>query len=256
MGISGHDGCHYTTVGYSQIGDMVYKQVARDFYGSDDTLNIDPPNITKAFYRDIQRKELVLEFSPRHSSLLAQDDTLVGGAIGSLIDYIYLDNDTSRTRTISLEGNKIILHLRTSSTASTVTYLPEINYHGTGVIYEGPWIVNSRGIGALSFWRFPITDSLTVSVPSTHDNELHISAYPNPFSGRTTIEYTVPNTSRVTIEVMDVLGRHVQTVVDEVMVKGSYQKTLESVATLYPSGVYYCRMIVGDTIEMIRLVVE
>jgi hypothetical protein len=197
-----------------------------------------------------------LEFSPRHSSLFAQDDTLVGGAIGSLIDYIYLDNDTSRTRTISTEGNKIVLHLRASSTASTVTYLPEINYHGTGVIYEGPWIVNSRGIGALSFWRFPITDSLTVSVPSTHDNELHISAYPNPFSGRTTIEYIVPNTSHVKIEVMDVLGRHIHTLVNEVMPQGNYEKILESNANVYSSGIYYCRITIGNETKTIRLVVE
>ncbi len=38
--------------------------------------------------------------------------------------------------------------------------------------------------------------------------------WPNPFSGHTTLEYWIPVRSRVLIRVYDLLGRHVQTLVD------------------------------------------
>src|SRR6188768_1094438 len=101
-----------------------------------------------------------------------------------------------------------------------------MNYNRTTVIYEGPWLTNSRGIGALSFWRFPITDSITLSTPNTLAEEIKISAYPNPSNRRTTIVYTVPNTSLVTTEVIDALGRHVQTLINEVIPAGRSEKIL------------------------------
>lgn len=256
MGINGHDGCHYTTAGYQSIGDMVYKQVARDFYGSDDTIGIDPPNIIKAYYRTPSRDKLVLQFTSAGSSLMLTRDTVVGGVPALLKDYFYLGTDTSSVMSISTEGSKLILHLKSPSNANVVSYLPDMNYNRFAVIYEGPWLVNSRGIGALSFWRFPITDSATLSTPSITTEGISISAYPNPFSGRTTIEYTVPTTTLVTIEVTDVLGRLVQTLVDQVMPEGNYEKVLDKNANEYTSGIYYCRITVGDRTKTIRLILE
>jgi lysophospholipase L1-like esterase len=257
MGINGHDGCHFTTVGYSRIGDMVYRQVARDFYSSTDTIDIDPPNITKAYYRGTKKDEVVLEFSPKNSSLIVQKDTVVSGVVASLKDYIYLDNDTSRIRSFSVEGNKVILHLRTTFDAGYISYLPDVNYNRTEIIYEGPWLVNARGVGALSFWRFPITDSVTLSTGSIVDvGKIHISAYPNPFSERTSIKYTVPNTSFVRIEVVDVLGRHIQTLTNEVMPEGNYEKILINNAGIYSSGTYYCTITAGTSSKTIHFVIE
>ncbi|MEX0721672.1 MAG: MBG domain-containing protein [Balneolaceae bacterium] len=65
--------------------------------------------------------------------------------------------------------------------------------------------------------------------------------YPNPFNPTTKIEYWVPVTSKVKIEIFDVLGRLVQLLVDEDNVKtGTYQKTWN--ANGLSSGVYFYRM--------------
>ena len=47
--------------------------------------------------------------------------------------------------------------------------------------------------------------------------------YPNPFNPVTTIEYSVPSRTDVTIEIFNVLGQKVRTLVDEARSAGSYR---------------------------------
>jgi len=61
--------------------------------------------------------------------------------------------------------------------------------------------------------------------------------YPNPFNPTTTIIYTLPNDSRVRIVVFDMLGRQIQTLVDEEKLGGSYN--VEFNANDLSSGVYF-----------------
>ena len=65
--------------------------------------------------------------------------------------------------------------------------------------------------------------------------------YPNPFNPTTIIEYDVPYTSRVVIDVYDVLGRKVATLVDGTQSAGEYHVTFNG--SRYASGVYFYRMI-------------
>ncbi|MGM0506948.1 MAG: LamG-like jellyroll fold domain-containing protein, partial [Bacteroidota bacterium] len=66
--------------------------------------------------------------------------------------------------------------------------------------------------------------------------------YPNPWRSETTIEYWVPVQSRVVIEVYDILGRRVETVVDEESVEPGIYRRLYSNGRL-ASGVYFYRMV-------------
>ncbi|MTI88655.1 MAG: T9SS type A sorting domain-containing protein [Balneolaceae bacterium] len=65
--------------------------------------------------------------------------------------------------------------------------------------------------------------------------------YPNPFNPSTTIEYWIPITSRVKLEIFDVLGRRVLLLVDKANHgAGTYQKRWDSGGL--SSGVYYYRL--------------
>jgi serine protease AprX len=88
--------------------------------------------------------------------------------------------------------------------------------------YEGPWIVNERGIGAFSFWRFPI-DSPTASVKPIASSEEHFAVYPNPASNYASFIITLEKPDDVTIELYDLLGRKVKTVVEESLAAGTYK---------------------------------
>jgi hypothetical protein len=71
--------------------------------------------------------------------------------------------------------------------------------------------------------------------------------YPNPFNPFTTIDYTVPQTSHVIINVYDVLGNKIQTLVNEFKNPGSYSINFEG--SELSSGLYFYRIIANDFVQ-------
>jgi hypothetical protein len=68
--------------------------------------------------------------------------------------------------------------------------------------------------------------------------------FPNPFNPSTTISYQLPRTVHVTVKVYDVLGREMETLVDETKPAGRYE--VEFNGSRCSSGIYFCRMIAGS----------
>jgi predicted GH43/DUF377 family glycosyl hydrolase len=64
--------------------------------------------------------------------------------------------------------------------------------------------------------------------------------YPNPFNPTTTIEFSLPKPSSVTLEVYNILGEKVATLVSENLSAGTYQYIWE--ASGLPNGVYFYRI--------------
>ncbi|HMU44644.1 MAG TPA: T9SS type A sorting domain-containing protein, partial [Ignavibacteriaceae bacterium] len=65
--------------------------------------------------------------------------------------------------------------------------------------------------------------------------------YPNPFNPKTTIEYEIPEKSNVTIKIYDILGREVQTLVNN-QEQVRYKYKVEFDASALASGIYFYRM--------------
>lgn len=83
----------------------------------------------------------------------------------------------------------------------------------------------------------------TDGVPATF--ELHAN-YPNPFNPATTIAYDVAGTEMVRLEVFDVLGRKVSTLVNTQQTPGKY--TVQFNARDFASGVYVYRLEAGERV--------
>jgi hypothetical protein len=75
---------------------------------------------------------------------------------------------------------------------------------------------------------------------------------PNPFNPTTRIRYTLPMTASVVVSIYDVAGRFVENLVDQVQPAGDH--VVEWDASAMSSGVYFCRMQVGEITETHRLV--
>lgn len=89
------------------------------------------------------------------------------------------------------------------------------------------------------------------SIPDLFELEQN---YPNPFNPSTVISYQLPANSHVILKVYDVLGREVETLLDERQSAGNHYVRLN--ATTLSSGVYFYRLEAGmyhDTRKMLLL---
>ena len=96
------------------------------------------------------------------------------------------------------------------------------------------WIATDKGVSH-------VTD-LPTSVQSDGaiNYKFELANYPNPFNPETKIDYTIPKASRVKVEVFDILGRRVNTLVDKKQNAGRYQVMFN--ANNIPSGIYIYRL--------------
>ena len=76
-----------------------------------------------------------------------------------------------------------------------------------------------------------------VALPSVYALD---PVYPNPFNPRTTVRFDVPEVSRVELEVYDITGSLVETLLDEKMVPGGHQYSWEPKSL--STGVYFLKL--------------
>ena len=76
--------------------------------------------------------------------------------------------------------------------------------------------------------------------------------YPNPFNPVTTIRYSVPKTSNVSIIVYDILGKEIETLVNEGKFPGNYD--IQFNGSNFSSGVYFYVMRVDNFIGTKKLI--
>lgn len=91
--------------------------------------------------------------------------------------------------------------------------------------------------------------AVVVSIPTAIDDELTdglpaefalAQNYPNPFNPVTTIEFSLPRAGHTLLEVYNVLGQRVVTLVDRTLEAGSHQAEFDGANQ--PSGVYFYRI--------------
>jgi hypothetical protein len=92
-------------------------------------------------------------------------------------------------------------------------------------------------------------DEIDLTIP--HTFELYQN-YPNPFNPLTTINYSVPELSFVTLKIYDVLGNEIETLVNKEKSIGTY--TFEFDASTLPSGIYFYRLKADDFVETKKMI--
>lgn len=85
------------------------------------------------------------------------------------------------------------------------------------------------------------TINVTVQIPKNYSLYQN---YPNPFNPSTTIAYDLPSDGFVLLKVYDILGKEVQTLVNEQTSAGSYQVIFDG--TRFSTGMYFYRIQSGN----------
>ncbi|MCX6136296.1 MAG: T9SS type A sorting domain-containing protein [Ignavibacteriales bacterium] len=79
-------------------------------------------------------------------------------------------------------------------------------------------------------------------------------AFPNPFNPSTQIEFSLPTESFAAVKIFDALGREQETLLSQILSAGTYR--VDWNAGNHPSGVYFCRLQTGRSMQTIKLVLQ
>lgn len=201
---------------------------------------------------------------------LANDDVLVSGYCGIGI--------TVADTTINLSGGGDVLVMRLSAAGarrwikrsdtpitSAFSYAMATNLGGTAAYVGGQFAVTvtfgpntfNLASGVTDGWFGKMTLNTITDVREMTDLPLPQSFslsqnYPNPFNPTTTIEFRIASASRVSVDIINMLGQKVRTLVDQNLSAGSYATEWDGVddsGRKVASGVYLYRMKSGDFAE-------
>ncbi|NWG28791.1 MAG: T9SS type A sorting domain-containing protein [Ignavibacteriaceae bacterium] len=92
-------------------------------------------------------------------------------------------------------------------------------------------------------------ESITSEIPNDYQLEQN---YPNPFNPSTTIQFSIPEQSFITLEIFNALGEKVSSLVSEELNAGTYK--YEWKAGNLSSGVYYYKLIANDFSQTKKLI--
>ncbi|MBI5217318.1 MAG: T9SS type A sorting domain-containing protein [Bacteroidia bacterium] len=86
-------------------------------------------------------------------------------------------------------------------------------------------------------------------------DNLDFTFYPNPLTDNSVLSFNVLKQDRVSVEIYDVLGKKISTVVNDRLNAGNYTYNL-SRETFYSSGVYFVKVMLGNQLITKKITVE
>lgn len=156
--------------------------------------------------------------------------------LGTNVCYLTSDQGPSGCALKSTNGgaNWTIM---TTAGCNDITHMDLV--YTSGVVYA--YAVNDSGNVIKLVDNLVGVNNGNANIPSEYKLEQN---YPNPFNPATTINYSLPKASYVTLKVYDVLGNEVMAVVNEYKTAGSYSTSVDG--TNLSSGVYFYRLEAGN----------
>jgi hypothetical protein len=113
-------------------------------------------------------------------------------------------------------------------------------YTKSAAVGSGPEVTNWDNWGE-SFAPYETVTASGGEVPTSYTLEQN---YPNPFNPATTINFSLPQSGRVRLEIFDLQGRMVSLLLDASKEAGKHQITFD--ASRLVSGMYFYRLQAGD----------
>lgn len=142
----------------------------------------------------------------------------------------------------------LILTLENAGAVKRYEYTDNIDFSGT--VYYKIEDVTMDGKGT---FHGPIAVNMIMSSINTESekpNEFRLySNYPNPFNPKTTIKYSLPKSTHVTLTVYDMLGKTIRTLLSDTQTAGTHTITWDGrdqSGLPAASGIYYYRMTAQD----------
>ncbi len=132
----------------------------------------------------------------------------------------------------------------TTLDVDTQIFVPGESYRWTVSVSDG------YSVRGTSFMEFVVGSATNVEKPEiTQIAELQ-PAYPNPFRNAITIPYEITSAAHVEIQIFDILGQTLSTLVDQFQTQGTYSLSWDGKQDGIPlaPGMYFVRMKVADQV--------
>ncbi len=94
-----------------------------------------------------------------------------------------------------------------------------------------------------------------VTGTSSNTNSNKFTVYPNPFIGNTTIEYDLQNDAEVRLEIFDVVGKKIESLIDLRQQLGNHKYTLNAPDKKLKVGVYFVTLMVNGNSQTKRVII-
>ena len=171
---------------------------------------------------------------------------LTSGTNGNLFGVFFTDSNNG---TVTGSGGGIILRTTdggtnwTPQTSGTNNLLYDVFFtdvnNGTAVGSFGAILHTTNG--GVTF----VSEEQIYAAPT---NFMLLQNFPNPFNPTTTIQYSIPQRSNVTLKVYDILGNEVATLINEERNLGSYEVQFSATggASDLSSGIYFYKLQSGS----------
>jgi hypothetical protein len=149
----------------------------------------------------------------------------------------------------ALEGSDVYQTIANSFVAGNGTTVEPHSYRFADVmVTPGVWYYRLKQMNLDGAIRYSEAIRLTHTM-GVEDHQLPTAFaldqnYPNPFNPSTTIEFALPKESQVRLEVYDVLGQLVATLVDDIRPAGYYAQRFD--ASALGTGIYFYRLSAGE----------
>jgi len=98
------------------------------------------------------------------------------------------------------------------------------------------------------------TVSTVLGFLDVEDGTNILSVYPNPYSGKTKLSYTINSNALVLLEVYNLLGEVVETIISQEQQTGTYQYYFSAAEKGYSNGVYFVKLTANEYTFVKRIV--
>jgi len=192
---------------------------------------------------------LIEVLSDRHRIYRTDSETPIWT---SVVPWFQDLSDTTCIFRYAAANDSGIVRLGTHSSSPYPRYVYTVSFqNGVGVIggstFTGPYIT-----GLLESVNYTLTGEAITSSVRGDGSDLPegvrlLQNYPNPFNPTTTIRYTIPRRSHITLAIYNPLGQLISMLLNGDEGPGEHAVTIDG--TGLASGVYFCRLQAGSVVQ-------
>jgi hypothetical protein len=172
-------------------------------------------------------------------------DGIVSATLNDLNVQITVSGTTSKVAGELVDANGTVVTVNNSTSSNPFTLIAPA---------PGTYTINAGHDSPLRW------DSASVTIIITDIGESNLnptefilySNYPNPFNPSTTIRYSIPEASFISVKIYDELGKEVSSLVNETKSAGTYE--VEFSASKLSSGIYYYTLQAGSFTQTKKMI--